>query len=565
MKKYQYGLSTCLLMMAFGCSESASEPSKEPMTEPDAGMQTTDSQTPMDADVDAADIGLDARMDLCGDVHCTPPMSTCIDDNTLQTFIANGCDDTTNECVYLNENIVCTYGCFEDACLPSAPLAQLKDDSLERGEIFGDVFTTDGKTLVVMSGEGKDRENGSATTYRFYAKEDGRWSKNIEMTDQVAVTGRTVIDIEDDLFVINLPEDKTCGKGIDPAPIDSDRTCRGSGAIHIFERQDDVWVKSAFIKSNHTTKNHAFGYDLKITNGMVVVAEELDSKCGSGANPTVDEDEECRYSGAIYVYKKENDAWVEHAYLKAPARTFKFASQIEVEGGRVVATVEMTNLSDGCVWPGEDGCTYDRGGVYILDENEGEWTYDLIRPSDNEVLYRAHFAEENKDLLAVTTKRFSDNDSEAFVSIYKKQAGEWTRVAEVPFDVPLRLRMDFLSFAFTGERIFLGNPIATCDDPEYKSTDWCRSDGRVLHFAKNAAGQWESRPSLSAPVINSYFGHHLMLGGDELVVNAISDSSLNTGFSLENEIEPNYDKDADSYRSGALYLFGRAQLEMATE
>jgi trimeric autotransporter adhesin len=115
----------------------------------------------------------------------------------------------------------------------------------------------------------------------------------------------------------------------------------GSGAVYIFDRVNDAWRQTAYLKGSQQNRNDAMGVSVGISDdGNTVVAGAGDDAClVPGINAP------CREAtwppqlgagsaGGAYVWVRNGNAWVEQAYLKAtnPELEDLFGVRVSISG-----------------------------------------------------------------------------------------------------------------------------------------------------------------------------------------------------------------------------------------
>lgn len=529
-------------MVALGCS---SESTSEPMAMNDGGTKTDD-------------------MVVCGGEVCEAPETSCQDENTLLMFGDSVCDPKLNECTYSRQEVECEFGCFEGACAPTAELVQIKDTDHVRQDKYGEEFATDGNTLVVSS------LKRSGEVYRFYVRDGATWRED-QVVDLDYRALFLKMAIEDDLLVLASKTDSGCEAGIVDGELGAG--CHWSGSAIIVERQEDgSWARSATLKSNFPVQQHGFGTDVAISNGKVYVGAPNDASCGLGANPE-SSDRDCARSGAIYVYEKQDGAWRQSDLLKAPTASTAFGFDIEVQDERILSLIGRTNVSEECFGEPEcrmedgnlicdgqiEGCTFDEGGLYVVEALESDWSYTFIPRSDDEANFmQFRFSTKSSDRFAASMR----SPEETFIATYEKNGDVWVRTNHFAIEDLDRVdRFHWYPLAYADDVIYFGLPYGVANT-EDAPVNWRSVYGAVRQYTPNADGEWSLRQELFAPVVYTRFGHRLEISEDELFVAAPEDSTANTGVTAKDDITTTvFDDDVQTYRSGAVYILGRAQIE----
>lgn len=204
-----------------------------------------------------------------------------------------------------------------------SPAGRLTASNQASGDRFGLALAIsgDGKTIAVgaefedggsgINGDQSDNSaQGSGAVYVFN-EGGGIWTQsayikasNVEAND--AFGSSVALSQTGDTLAVGA-------KGED-APNNS---VSGSGAVYIFGRNQGTWVQEAYIKSSNPDENDEFGFrvELSADGNTLAVGSTQEDGVGKGfggdeSNNTLED------SGAVYVFKRGGDEWVQTAYIK---------------------------------------------------------------------------------------------------------------------------------------------------------------------------------------------------------------------------------------------------------
>ncbi|WP_288129066.1 hypothetical protein [Microbulbifer sp.] len=240
-------------------------------------------------------------------------------------------------------------------------------DALDR---FGEVvaLSADGQTLAVgaqdeeslASGVNADQSDNSAdkhgvldgagAVYVFTRMSDG-WQQQAYLKpssiDEQDRFGRSLA-ISTDGNVLAVGSDSEDGINGDPTSNDSEN----SGAVYIFERNNDEWMQAAYLKPRVNISFNGFGRSVSLSadGSQLAVGMPGDKSISKGINedPSLTDIALSRYSGAVYLFNREGGSWVESSYLKAQNADF-----VDRFGTAVVLSSDGRTLVAGA--PEEDG------------------------------------------------------------------------------------------------------------------------------------------------------------------------------------------------------------------
>ncbi|MGE0762764.1 MAG: Calx-beta domain-containing protein [Bdellovibrionales bacterium] len=152
------------------------------------------------------------------------------------------------------------------------------------------------------------------------------------------------------------------------------------GAVHIYKRTGSTWVQEAFIKASNSRANTDFGNGLNLAKDSLVVASASESSNqsyitqGTGSST----DASSAAAGAVYIYRRTGNTWVQEAYVKASNRNnndrFGFGTAFDGQTLAVGAIYEDSNGTG--VYNGTgasaDNSSADSGAVYVY-ARSGTW------------------------------------------------------------------------------------------------------------------------------------------------------------------------------------------------
>ena len=183
------------------------------------------------------------------------------------------------------------------------------------------------------------------------------------------------------------------------------------GAVHLYEKQNNVWSLVSFIKPswngvsaddqfyNHVLKYRglAFGQVVDLDddgNTLLVTAEKDDGKDEGVVGISTEMPDET-WSGAAYVYTRSSDSWVESAYLKATnPRASDFCGDrgaISGDGNVVAIGAEGEDYNSNSVHvdtgipnrSSSNNGLNNSGAVYVYRLSGGSWGVDAMIKAPN--------------------------------------------------------------------------------------------------------------------------------------------------------------------------------------
>lgn len=185
----------------------------------------------------------------------------------------------------------------------------LKPLTVDTFDEFGWSVVID-STTVIVGARGEDSNGSSASnnsavdsgTAYVFLPVLGNWSQRKYVKASNAGTGDrfgTSVGLDGDALVVGAPEED--GNGI-----------TNSGAAYTFDRSGILWIEDGYLKADNLDQFDRFGASVSVDGDMVAVGATGESSNGTGPdnNSAVD-------AGAVYVFRRTGDFWVQQDYLKA--------------------------------------------------------------------------------------------------------------------------------------------------------------------------------------------------------------------------------------------------------
>ena len=151
----------------------------------------------------------------------------------------------------------------------------------------------------------------------------------------------------------------------------SDNTARNSGAVYIFKRSGSAWSQQAYIKASNAESGDVFGTGISLSNNgdVLVVGAPGESSDSIGVNGDQNNNM-AAFSGAAYLFKRNNNSWNQEAYIKASTIDVSdnFARVVSLSGdGETLAVSSYFEDSNAIGINGNqnDNSTNEAGAVFL--------------------------------------------------------------------------------------------------------------------------------------------------------------------------------------------------------
>ena len=178
------------------------------------------------------------------------------------------------------------------------------------------------------------------------------------------------------------------GEASNATDIDGDQTDNSAilaGAAYVFTRKDSIWSQQAYLKASNTDSDDAFGVSIAILDDTVVVGAS-----GEDSNATgIDGDQtnnSTPFSGAAYVFTREDGVWSQQAYLKASNTGVRddFGSTIAISGNTVVIGANReASTATGINGNQTDNLARNAGAAYVFTRENGIWSQQAYLKASN--------------------------------------------------------------------------------------------------------------------------------------------------------------------------------------
>ncbi len=266
----------------------------------------------------------------------------------------------------------------------------LKASNLDSGDRFGQSVAIFNSTLVVGA-DGEDSKEAVSPTdnsepnagaaYVFSRQGLGGWQQDAFLkafnAQQADLLGTTVAISGTHIAVGAINEDSSL-PGINNAG--NNNSANNSGAVYMYRRVGVDWLDDAYIKASNPSSQDNLGSSLAL-RGQVLVAGAPNEDGATGAT---------RNSGAVYVFHRGTDSWVQDQLLRASNANddAKFGNSVSLARDTMVvgAPHESSNTAGvDASTTSEDDLT-SSGAIYGFRLNGQFWQEEtFIKASNSEV------------------------------------------------------------------------------------------------------------------------------------------------------------------------------------
>ena len=433
--------------------------------------------------------------------------------------------------------------------------AYLKGSNAEGGDKFGENVALSGDVIVVgvwaedsnsTNIDNRDdhptvaESNNSATfagaAYVFKRDSNDNWiqdaylkASNTRASDNFGIS----VAIDGNIIVVGAYTEDNSSTNINnadghPTSGETNNSASDSGAAYVFKKNSSGdWVQDAYLKASNAESGDRFGGSVAISEDVIVVgAKYEDSNFTSIENDDGQtngaDDGSADDSGAVYVFKKVGDDWVQDAYLKASNADSndRFGESVAIDGDIIIVDAY-----------GEDSNSTN------IDNIDGSAS------NNNDVSYAG---------AVYVFKRDSSNNwvQDAYLKASNAEADD----------------VFGMSVAISGDVIVVGAEGEDGSSTNINNTDGSAStdnslvdSGAVYVFKRDSSGNWVQDAYLKASNArtNDSFGMSVAIGGDTIVVGTVYEDNSSTNIENTDSHPTVAESDNGASNSGAVYVFKR--------
>ncbi|MFT7562269.1 MAG: hypothetical protein ACI93R_004204, partial [Flavobacteriales bacterium] len=326
----------------------------------------------------------------------------------------------------------------------------------------------------------------------------------------------------------------------------------GSGAVYIYVKEDGLWRFQSYVKSSNPDEADAFGTQLTLSGdgNTLAISAPLEDSASSGVDGA-QQNEDAMDSGAVYVYRRAGDTWVQQNYLKSPTTSAadKFGSALSLSSFGASLIVSAIGEDSNALQ--QANTASNSGAVYLYTLNGDSWSHERTfkapnADQDDQFGLAMDISANGKIILIGAPNEAGasqglggDIISNEFVAagaayLYEKQNNEWSDAQYIKASNTAVAQQFGRSISIAGD----GNTFAIGAIGEASiaigingdSSDTSNPDsGAAYIYSRVNSTVWtqEAYVKASNGDIGDFFGHSISLNADGtiLAVGAIGESS----------------------------------------
>ena len=378
----------------------------------------------------------------------------------------------------------------------------LKPGPDERADSYGNAVALDGDNALIAT-----RENDGGNIY-VYRKENDQWRFKYRLFEEFSESFDAygaAMDIEGDQAIIGAPGGENF-----------------AGIIYTYQLQDEVWVRTDSITASDIDgDNNQFGYSIDIDENYAFIGAITENDAGTS-------------NGAVYVFQKEEDRWVEKIKLLPDSDPIfdiglNFGIAVAIDGDYALIGTNSALLDDSP--PAEvyaykrDGDMWNKIGLLIGTEREENDRFGVSISMD--------------EGYAAIASRASEQ-----VHIFKREGDDWVE-KEILRSPGIDESADF------GNSVSLkGAYCAVGAESEDGLNGVLEIFAGAAYIFKREGEAWDSGQRLVSdkPVLTGQYGSTVTLSEEELFVAAV------------NELR----SDSEDLEDGVVYVYNLSDIAIST-
>lgn len=329
--------------------------------------------------------------------------------------------------------------------------------------------------------------------------------------------------------------------------------------------------QSDYLKASNTGVMDHFGYAIALDGDTLVVGANDEDSNATGVNG-VQGNNSAEDSGAVYVFVRSGQTWVQQAYLKASntGAYDSFGGSVAISGDTlVVGAREEDSSATGVNGSQGNNDKPNSGAAYVFVRNGTTWSQQAyLKASNTETgnwfgntvaidgdTIAVSSVWEDSSATGVNSGVYNTNSLQSGAAyVFVRSGTMWSQQAYIKasntqeddyFGASVSLSADTLVVGAIGE-----GSIATGSNGDETNNDKPRS-GAAFVFVRNGT-TWSQQAYLKAsnPDIDDWFGYAVGISGDTIVVGASGECSNATGINGDQT-------NNDTEDAGAAYVFVR--------
>lgn len=256
----------------------------------------------------------------------------------------------------------------------------------ESSDQFGHSVSLSGDTLAVgaigensaatgVNGDQTDNSLSGAGAVYVFVRSGETWSQQAYVKpSNTAFNGQFG-------YSVSLSEDTLAvGAALEGTSLTSE-----AGAVYVFVHNGGVWSEQASLKGSNTESGDRFGYSVSLSGDTLAIGAIGEQSAASGINGD-QTDNSLSTAGAVYVFIRSDNTWIQQAYLKASNPVFggRFGYSVSLFSDMLaVGAIGERSAATGINGDQADTSLADAGAVYVFTRSNGVWSQQAYVKASN--------------------------------------------------------------------------------------------------------------------------------------------------------------------------------------
>jgi len=321
--------------------------------------------------------------------------------------------------------------------------------------------------------------------------------------------------------------------------------------INVTRLTASAFAQQSYQKASNASSLDLFGADVAISGTTLVVGAVLEDSDGTGQG-----DNSAMDSGAVYVFVRNGNNWVQQAYLKSSNvdADDAFGSSISISGDTIVIGASQ---EDGNGTNQSDNSLINSGAVYVFTRSAGVWTQQAYLKASNldaNDAFGTSVAIDGDSIIVGAASESGDGSIETDNSmvdagaayIFTRSGSTWSQQAYLKASNADIGDSFGTTVAFDTDTVVIG-AIAEDSDGTGESDNSVNNAGAAYVFTRTGSS-WSQQAYLKASStgIDDVFATSVDIDADVVVIGAVGESS-----------DGSIDTNNSAVSAGAAYVFTR--------
>jgi hypothetical protein len=208
--------------------------------------------------------------------------------------------------------------------------AYLKASNTDAQDSFGTDVSLDGGRLAVgangesskatgVNGNQSDNNAKNSGAVYVFQRTGTVWSQQAYLKASNTDAGDDFgwqLSLSGDTLAVSAVDESSNATGINRDQTNNSATRSGAVYVFQFQHSGSGWIQQAYLKASNTDAGDSFGWSVSLSDDTLAVGALYESSKAMGVNGD-QADNSAPGSGAVYLFRRTDDAWVQQSYVKA--------------------------------------------------------------------------------------------------------------------------------------------------------------------------------------------------------------------------------------------------------